>query len=157
MKTTIYIADDDPILAMIIADVFKNEGYNEILDVTYFKSHFDFVMDFDNTVDIAIIDISMERDLNIKDTLDFIQKENSHCFYLLMSGETRLNILMELWNLGANGFILKGQNDFMKAFLDLVNKYHKKAQTRLEEIQKDFESIKRLTELNDNLEKKLSL
>src|ERR1700750_1322852 len=101
--TKIFLIDDDEMYSMIIkGSIEKNDSY----DVQVFKSGEDFLKALNLNPDIVIIDYYLPGMTGIE-ILKKIKEYNTEIATIFLSGQDKVEVVVEAYNSGANNYIIK--------------------------------------------------
>ena len=101
--TKIFLIDDDEMYSTIIkSSIEQNDNY----DVKVFKSGEDFMENIHHNPDIVIIDYTLPGMSGIE-ILRKIKEYNSDISTIILSGQDKVEVVVEAYNIGANNYIIK--------------------------------------------------
>lgn len=101
--TKIFLIDDDEMYSMIVKSAIeKNDSY----DVQVFKSGEEFLNSIHQNPDIVIIDYSLPGMTGIE-ILRKIKEYNADIATIFLSGQDKVEVVVEAYNTGANNYIMK--------------------------------------------------
>ena len=101
--TKIFLIDDDEMYSMIVKTAIeKNDSY----DVQVFKSGEEFLNSIHLNPDIVIIDYSLPGMTGIE-ILRKIKEYNTDIATIFLSGQDKVEVVVEAYNTGANNYIMK--------------------------------------------------
>ena len=104
--TKIFLIDDDDMYSNIIKASLEQ---NDLYDVHVFPSGEDFFNKIHENPDVAIIDYNLPGMSGIE-ILKKIKQYNSGIATVVLSGQDKLEVVVEAYNNGANSYIIKKQN-----------------------------------------------
>ncbi|HEY8936180.1 MAG TPA: sigma-54 dependent transcriptional regulator [Cyclobacteriaceae bacterium] len=101
--TKIFLIDDDEMYSTIIKNsIEQNDNY----DVKVFKSGEDFMESIHHNPDIVIIDYTLPGMSGIE-ILRKVKEYNSEISTIILSGQDKVEVVVEAYNIGANNYIIK--------------------------------------------------
>lgn len=101
--TKIFLIDDDEMYSMIVKTAIeKNDAY----DVQVFKSGEEFLNSIHLNPDIVIIDYSLPGMTGIE-ILRKVKEYNADIATIFLSGQDKVEVVVEAYNTGANNYIMK--------------------------------------------------
>jgi DNA-binding NtrC family response regulator len=104
--TRIFLIDDDNMYGNIIKMALEE---NENHDVRLFTSGEEFMLQIQESPDIVIIDYSLPGMSGI-DVLKKTKEFNPDISAIILSGQERVEVVVEAYNHGANNYLIKGDN-----------------------------------------------
>jgi two-component system, OmpR family, response regulator len=120
----IYVVDDDPIINNLVAKRFTSEGYN----VISFETGEDCLNALDKNPDLIILDyffISNKKELmNGMEIFDRIKKSHVEIPVVMLSGQDKGEIVLELGRKGIDDYVIK-DNNLIDNLNAAVNNYFK--------------------------------
>jgi CheY-like chemotaxis protein len=109
-RKLIYIVDDDPFINMLVVKRFTTEGYN----VEAFESGEDCLKVMNMKPDLIILDYLFgkgdQKFMNGMEILDSIGKLKLGIPVIMLSGQDKGEIVLELARKGINDYIIKDNN-----------------------------------------------
>jgi two-component system response regulator AtoC len=102
--TKIFLIDDDEMYSMIIKDSIEQ---NDLYDVQIFKSGEDFFSNIHLNPDIVIIDYTLPG-MSGLEVLKKLKQYNADIATIILSGQDKVEVVVEAYNSGANNYIIKG-------------------------------------------------
>jgi two-component system, NtrC family, response regulator AtoC len=102
--TKIFLIDDDEMYSMIIKDSIEQ---NDLYDVQIFKSGEDFFNNIHLNPDVVIIDYNLPGMSGIE-ILKKLKQYNPDVATIILSGQDKVEVVVEAYNSGANNYIIKG-------------------------------------------------
>jgi two-component system response regulator AtoC len=102
--TKIFLIDDDEMYSMIIKDSIEQ---NDLYDVQVFKSGEEFFKNIHLNPDVVIIDYNLPGMSGIE-ILKKLKQYNSDVATIILSGQDKVEVVVEAYNSGANNYIIKG-------------------------------------------------
>ena len=126
----IYVVDDDPMINNLVAKRFTSEGYN----VISFETGEDCLNALDKNPDLIILDyffISNKKELmNGMEIFDRIKKSHVEIPVIMLSGQDKGEIVLELGRKGIDDYVIKDSNlidNLSKAINDFFSRKQGKA------------------------------
>jgi len=105
--TKIFLIDDDEIYSHIISQGLEE---NDLYDVTVFESGEAFIEHLNkDEPDIAVIDFSLPG-MNGLEVLKKIKTHNPEIGTVILSGQDKVEVVVEAYNSGANHYVIKNDN-----------------------------------------------
>ncbi|HEY9004510.1 sigma-54-dependent transcriptional regulator [Ohtaekwangia sp.] len=104
--TRIFLVDDDPIITRFIKISLEQ---NDLYDVHVFENGKDFLNNLHLAPDIVIIDYNLP-DMSGVEILQRIKEINPDIRTILLSGQEKLEVVVEAYNKGVNNYIIKNEN-----------------------------------------------
>ncbi len=101
--TKIFLIDDDSIFCRGVQRALENDGDT---DVTYFNSGEDFLSNLHQLPDIVIVDFHLPGKNGIE-ILKQIKQYNDETAVIILSGQERIEIVVEAYQNGADAYIIK--------------------------------------------------
>jgi CheY-like chemotaxis protein len=106
----IFVVDDDPFINMLVVKRFTSEGYR----VEAFKYGEDCLKEIDKNPDLIILDyffVNNDRDvLNGMEVFDKIKESKPDTPVIMLSGQEKGEIVLELARKGIDDYIIKDNN-----------------------------------------------
>jgi DNA-binding NtrC family response regulator len=103
--TKIFLIDDDEMYSMIIKESIEQ---NDLYDVQVFKSGEDFFKNIHLNPDVVIIDYNLPGMSGIE-ILKKLKQYNPELATIILSGQDKVEVVVEAYNSGANNYIIKGE------------------------------------------------
>lgn len=125
--TRVFIIEDDPIFAKLIA---HSLGREDRFDVTVFNSGSDFMKSLHMNPDIVSIDYSLP-DMNGLDILKKVKSFNDDISTVIVSGQEKVDVVVDAYKQGASHYIIKNANAPIE-FAQVVKNLSKSAGLRKE-------------------------
>lgn len=104
--TKIFLIDDDEMYSSIIKTSLEQ---NDLYDVRVFESGEEFFNHIHESPDVVIIDYNLPGMSGI-DILKKIKQFNPEIATVILSGQDKLEVVVEAYNSGANNYIIKKEN-----------------------------------------------
>ncbi|MCC5929779.1 MAG: sigma-54-dependent Fis family transcriptional regulator [Cyclobacteriaceae bacterium] len=104
--TRIFLIDDDEMYSQIIRSTIES---NDLFDVEVFYSGEEFLEKLSERPDICIIDYNLPGISGV-DVLKHIKAYDPDIAAVLLSGQDRVEVVVEAYNNGANNYIIKNEN-----------------------------------------------
>ncbi|HEY9049241.1 MAG TPA: sigma-54 dependent transcriptional regulator [Ohtaekwangia sp.] len=104
--TRIFLVDDDPIITRFIKISLEQ---NDLYDIHVFANGREFLNNIHLAPDIVIIDYNLP-DMSGLEILQRIKETNSDIRTILLSGQEKLEVVVEAYNKGVNNYIIKNEN-----------------------------------------------
>jgi two-component system, OmpR family, response regulator len=106
----IFVVDDDPLITMLVAKRFESEGYQlEVFDYGE-----DCLAAMSRNPDLIILDYLFHKKyqevMNGMEIFDKIKKINPHTPIIMLSGQDKGEIVLELARKGIDDYIIKDNN-----------------------------------------------
>lgn len=101
--TRIFLIDDDEMYRMIIKDSIEQ---NDLYDVQVFSSGEDFFNHIHENPDVVIIDYTLPGMSGIE-ILKKIKEYNTDISTIILSGQDKVEVVVDAYNNGANNYIIK--------------------------------------------------
>lgn len=102
----IFLLDDDEIYSKLIqASLESNDNY----DVSLFHNENEFINSLHNHPDIVIIDHHLTQMTGLE-VLKHVRKFNSETGSIILSGQDKIEVVVEAYNSGANFYVIKNDN-----------------------------------------------
>ncbi len=125
----IFVIEDDPIFGRVIQrSLEQNDNY----EVTVFQSGEGFFNQLQQNPDIVTIDYNLP-DMNGLDILQRIKKYNPDISTVVLSGQEKVDVVVEAYQHGANSYIIKNENALVE--LNNVVKNLSKSVNLLKEVE----------------------
>ncbi len=109
-KKLIFIVDDDPFINMLVVKRFTSEGYN----LEAFEYGEDCLKALNKNPDLIILDyffVNKEREvMNGMEVFDKIKQEKPSIPVIMLSGQEKGEIVLELARKGIDDYIIKDNN-----------------------------------------------
>jgi CheY-like chemotaxis protein len=109
-KKLIFIVDDDPFINMLVVKRFTSEGYN----LEAFEYGEDCLKSLNKNPDLVILDyffVNKEREvMNGMEVFDKIKQEKPGIPVIMLSGQEKGEIVLELARKGIDDYIIKDNN-----------------------------------------------
>jgi two-component system response regulator AtoC len=102
--TKIFLIDDDEMYSMVIKDSIEQ---NDLYDVQVFKSGEDFFNNIHLNPDVVIIDYTLPG-MSGLEVLKKLKQYNADIATIILSGQDKVEVVVEAYNSGANNYIIKG-------------------------------------------------
>ena len=104
--TRIFLVDDDEMYGYIIkTSLEENENY----DVRHFLTGEEAIQNINEDPDVVIIDYSMPG-MSGLDVLKKIKEFDQDIGTIILSGQEKVEVVVEAYNSGANNYLIKGEN-----------------------------------------------
>ncbi|MEO0468304.1 MAG: sigma-54 dependent transcriptional regulator [Bacteroidota bacterium] len=103
----VFIIEDDPIFGKVVQRAIENEG--DMYDVRVFKSGQAFFDNLHLNPDIVSIDYNLP-DMTGLDILKRVKKYNEDISTVILSGQDRVEVVVEAYTNGASRYIIKNEN-----------------------------------------------
>lgn len=110
----VFIIEDDIIFGKVVQRALENSS--DSYDVRVFKSGRDFIDNLHENPDIVSIDYNLP-DMNGLEILKAIKKYNDEISTIILSGQEKVEVVVEAYSNGANNYIIKNDN----ALVELSN------------------------------------
>jgi two-component system, NtrC family, response regulator AtoC len=104
--TRIFLIDDDEMYSQIIRSAIES---NDLFDVEVFHSGEDFLEKLAERPEICIIDYNLPGISGV-DVLKHIKAYDPDIATVLLSGQDKVEVVVEAYNNGANNYIIKNEN-----------------------------------------------
>ncbi|MCX6330796.1 MAG: response regulator [Bacteroidia bacterium] len=109
-RKLIYVVDDDPFINMLVVKRFTTEGYN----VEAFESGEDCLKAMNRNPDLIILDFLFvkgdQKFMNGMEILDKIRKLKPGIPVIMLSGQDKGEVVLELARKGIDDYIIKDNN-----------------------------------------------
>ena len=109
-KKLIFVVDDDPLVNMLVVNSFTNEGYH----LESFESGEDCIKALDKNPDLIILDYFFVSDnqmvMNGMEVFDKIKELKPDIPVIMLSGQEKGEIVLELARKGIDDYIIKDNN-----------------------------------------------
>ena len=102
----VFIIEDDPIFGKVVQRAIENES--DMYDVRVFKSGQDFFDNLHLNPDIVSIDYNLP-DMTGLDILRRVKKYNEDIATVILSGQEKVEVVVEAYTHGANRYIIKNE------------------------------------------------
>jgi two-component system response regulator AtoC len=102
--TRIFLIDDDEMYSMIIKESIEQ---NDLYDVQVFKSGEEFFNNIHLNPDVVIIDYNLPGMSGIE-ILKKLKQYNPDIATIILSGQDKVEVVVDAYNSGANNYIIKG-------------------------------------------------
>lgn len=110
----VFVIEDDLVFGRVIQRALENEG--DMYDVQVFKSGKEFFDNLHLNPDIVSIDYNLP-DINGLEILKKVNKYNEEIGTIILSGQDKVEVVLEAYRNGANHYIMKNE----KAVVELSN------------------------------------
>ena len=110
----IFVIEDDGIFGRVVQRALENAS--DSFDVRVFQNGRDFMSSLHENPDIVSIDYNLP-DMNGLDILRAVRKYNEDISTIILSGQDKVEVVVEAYTNGANNYIIKNEN----AVLELSN------------------------------------
>ncbi len=111
--TKIFVVEDDPVFGRVLQRALENE---DNYDVTVFQSGEDLVTNLFQNPDIVSIDYNLPG-MSGLEILERVKRYNEDIGTVVISGQEKVEVVVEAYNNGASRYIIKNEN----AVVELVN------------------------------------
>ena len=111
--TKIFIVEDDPVFSRVLQRALENE---DNYDVTVYQSGEDLVTNLHQNPDIVSIDYNLPG-MSGLEILEKVKGYNDDIGTVVISGQEKVEVVVEAYNNGADRYIIKNEN----AVVELVN------------------------------------
>ena len=108
--TKIFLIDDDPMYCSIIKGSLEQ---NDHYDVTVFNSGEEFIQNIHLNPDIVIIDHNLPGMSGIE-ILKRVKEFNDETGTVILSGQDKVEVVVEAYNSGADNYIIKNDKVFVE-------------------------------------------
>ena len=109
-RKLIFIVDDDPFINTLVIERFKSEGY----DVVAFENGEDCLNALNKNPDLIILDYFFVSDnkelMNGMEVFDRIKEIRSQTPVIMLSGQDKGEIVLELARKGIDDYVIKDKN-----------------------------------------------